>query len=754
MPSFAQPSPDKRKLRPRNINDPSDHAFASNAKKRKASDISLDEPNPKRQLLVTLKYAHKADPNANTSNLQEVPVDSSFEGKLSTPSSLNGHITPSTFLEPKDKNKLTNPRMQAIDVESVSPSESHSPRKPTRGGAAGRLRGAKNFGFRKGRQMAKGYGGGRDSPDPPFRRGPMTQNDRVEISMLKARQHELKKFFNTVGNQQCDILDLLATKDITKICRKPRAHKHVPQYDQVVGQIQDILEQTEEDVRARYDLELQYELNRQREELEAIDQQHRQVLGEIQKEFIAGSEGDIILFEHAYRAAHDDTYTESGSSVDIFPHYHECPEPNAKIRGYVSGHIVDEKPFKGSVPTDDDDQARQQLLNEEILLPLLREMEYRDQRWREDYASRSGQTMDALALEAERELEDLERSIPMQRTSTTQNSVYALSTLADVSEQVALGEIALTMPFNNPFRHSEPGYFRQERDYSPQPESPAALPQPYATSSLPPLGHPELFQPHAYGQRPTIYSLYGISPAYAPSNGVMPPAPAMVPKQSQPSPAPTSFRPVSRNDISDPYDHLNRTAFSSSPVNRLVPARPRSSTASATIPPLLSPMISSGPGQAIAPAPPKANTRSSLSGLNTFRTRLSSLNSNSSANASAGSSSLSNGPPRFIFTTPQQAPQHQSAPSPTANHPSGGPDPSPSSGPAATTSSSSSESRARMPMMFVNQTIESRKAAAAALSSSSRSGSPPISGGSGNGNGNGNGTPNIKGGQRILLPKM
>ncbi|RVX74698.1 hypothetical protein B0A52_01825 [Exophiala mesophila] len=783
VPAVIQPSSDRRTLRPRNATDTIDQA-GSTAKKRKASDDSPDEPKAKRQLLVTLKYAQKSSANANATNHQETPVDSSFEGKVSTPSSVNGNTTPSTFLEPKDKIKPTNPRMQAIDARSISPSESHSPRRPTRGGAAGRLRGGKNFGFRKGRHVAHRYGG-RESPDPPFRKGPMSKMDRVEISMLKNRQHELKKFFNMVGNQQCDILDILATKDIAKICRKPRAHKHAPQYEQVVGQLQEVLERTKADVRARYDLELEYELNRQREEIEAIDRQHRQVLVEIQKEYVAGSEGDIMLFEHAYRAAHDDTYTESGSSVDAIPHYHECPEANAKIRGYVSNRIVDEKPYKGLVATSDNDQARQKILNEEVVVPLLGEIEHRAQLWREDYANRTGQTMDALVLEAERELENLHRPPPMefppmQTASFTQGNVYALSSLADVSEQVALGEITLSTPqYPNPLRRPDTGYYRPERDYSPRPLSPTTLPNHHHPASLPPLAMPDLFQPNPYGPPPPPpppppYVLYGMSPVYGPPNGVMQPAPTNAPKQSQPSPMPASLRPVSRNTESDPIDHMNRAVFSTSPVNRLIPARPQSSTGSAALPPLLSPMISSGPGPAIAPAPPKAaNARNSLSGLNTFRTRLSSMNSNSSSNTNAGGSAnpTNNAPPRFIFTTPQQAPQHQSAPSPTANNQSGAGSESAPNSVAPTTGSSASESRARMPMMFVNQTIESRKAAAAALNTSSRGGSPPVSGGSGNGNSNGssngsgsgngngsgsnNGTPtNIKGGQRILLPKM
>jgi hypothetical protein len=545
---------------------------------------------------------------------------------------------------------------EPVDAEKESTSESRSPKKSTRGGGGGRGRGgySGNAGGRKpNKQKPKngGAGGGRDSPDPPLRKGPLTQDDRVEISMLKARQHELKKFFSVVGNQQIDILDKLATKDLSKISRKPKAHKHVPEFDQVTETLEALKNQTRDDFVTKRDLQFEYEKQRLEHEKEVIEQQYRTRLSEAKKEHLAGAQGDIILFERAYRAAHDDTHTESGSDMDYFPHYHELPEPNAQPRGYISDKIMDEKPFMSALETYDD-QARQQVLEEDVIHPLLKQIEERNNEWREDEFRKKTMNMDTLSAEAAKELENIKgylvpKPFPMQESNS-----YALSALADVAEWTA-------------------------RQYA---------------------EHYYIYMPLAQGD---TFPRQGLD--FSPMPG------------SRPMP---SVRPMSRN--------IKPASNGQTPLS----APPNSSSTPLPPPPR---MISTGPGQAIAPAPPKPVTRSSSASSSSLAPpllRASRLGSQS------GGSRQSNGPQQFIFQTPQQPLQHQAAP---------GPSPTPQYGPAGSAAGAAPVGQqTKIPMTFINQTIKVSRNAAASAGGNAGGGSPSGS----------VVAANVKGGQRLLLPKM
>lgn len=537
---------------------------------------------------------------------------------------------------------------EPVDAEKESASESRSPKKSSRGGGnRGRGGYSGNAGGRKpNKQKPKngGAGGGRDSPDPPLRKGPLTQDDRVEISMLKARQHELKKFFSVVGNQQIDILDKLATKDLSKISRKPKAHKHVPEYDQITETLEALKNQTRAEFATKRDLQLEYEEQHLEHEKEVIEQQYRTRLSEAKKEHLAGAQGDIILFERAYRAAHDDTHTESGSDMDYFPRYHELPEPNAQPRGYVSGKIMDEKPFMSALETYDD-QARQQVLEEDVIHPLLKQIEERNNEWREDEFRKKTMNMETLSAEAVKELENIKGYLVPKPFPMHESNSYALSALADVSEWTA----------------------RQHPD------------------------HYYIYMPLAQGE---TFPRQGLD--FSPMPG------------SRPVP---SVRPMSRN--------IKPAINGQGPLST---------------PPLPPPrMISTGPGQAIAPAPPKPVTRSSSASSSSLAPpllRASRLGSQS------GGSRQTNGPQQFIFQTPQQPLQHQAAP---------GPSPTPQYGPAGSAAGAAPVGQqTKIPMTFINQTIKVSRNAAASAGGNAGGGSPSGS----------VVAANVKGGQRLLLPKM
>lgn len=152
---------------------------------------------------------------------------------------------------------------------------SPSPRRSAKGG--GRARGgghANGGGPKRGKQKGRGGRGG-DSPEPPNRRRPLTQDERVEISMLKARQHELKRFFAVVGAQQSEILDQLATRDLSKLARKPKAHTHVPEHDAVKESLESTMADIQEMIRARHRIQVEQETLRMEREKEVIEEQFK-----------------------------------------------------------------------------------------------------------------------------------------------------------------------------------------------------------------------------------------------------------------------------------------------------------------------------------------------------------------------------------------------------------------------------------------------------------------------------------------------
>ncbi len=109
-------------------------------------------------------------------------------------------------------------------------------------------------GGRKGREA----GDRDDTPEPPPKKRVLTNEDREMISMIKARQQELKKFFQTVGTQQTNILDLLASRDIAKMSKKPRAHKKVPEYDMVMNDLNQTVSEESDLFRKRHDMDVEY----------------------------------------------------------------------------------------------------------------------------------------------------------------------------------------------------------------------------------------------------------------------------------------------------------------------------------------------------------------------------------------------------------------------------------------------------------------------------------------------------------------
>ncbi|KIW19951.1 hypothetical protein PV08_00526 [Exophiala spinifera] len=546
-------------------------------------------------------------------------------------------ITTATNLEATPVDPDISNTEVAVRKHQTSNSEESDSRSPKRAANASG-RGRKGIhrhgpGNRRGKHKGR-RGRGGDSPEPPNRKRPLTQDERVEISMLKARQHELKKFFSAVGAQQVDILDQLASRDLSKLARKPKAHQKVPEYETVIDGLNSTMEDIQDLMRTRKRVQLEQEMQRLDLEKEVIEQQFKARVKKAHEEHLKGAEGDIILFERAYREDHDETHTETGSEFGDYLRYHELPEPDTHPRGYVSERVMDEKPFKLQLATYDE-RARQQVLDEDIIAPLLREMEERDRENREQEELFKSQKLSALTHEALKELDRLtERELLTQvRVDSDTSGSFKLSTLADVAIWRRPTQIS----------HRPPPFSVAPND---------AFPRPYS------------------------------------------PRPDPLPPVARPVPPPNSFKHILNFDIP-------------SPMTNRGPSQASESTDRS------SPRISSnGPGQHIAPAPPRAAPR-----FQVFRHTPNGRTGFSSAGQGVGG-----GPQQYIFQPPQQPVQYHPAPGRTP--------------PPAQSGNGLSGSRADRPgrsgRTFVNQTIETLN--------------PGSSGKDGN--------PHPKGGQRILLPKM
>ena len=142
---------------------------------------------------------------------------------------------------------------------SEQPTESapSSPPRALRGGGRGRGRGGRlaNGGGR-GRGKARDHGDRDDTPEPPPEKHVLTEEERAMITSLRARQQELKKFFQIVGAQQNGILDLIASRDIAKLVKKAKAHKKVPEYDTTTKTLEEKMEQECDLFRLKYDMDL------------------------------------------------------------------------------------------------------------------------------------------------------------------------------------------------------------------------------------------------------------------------------------------------------------------------------------------------------------------------------------------------------------------------------------------------------------------------------------------------------------------
>jgi hypothetical protein len=156
-------------------------------------------------------------------------------------------------------------------VTPEQPSKSTSPN--ARAGGRGRGsrggRGGGNGGRRGRGGRAKGRG--RGEPDPPEPTKILNQEEKDEIAHLKARQNELKRFFSTVGAQQMDILEQLATRDMNRLAKRPNAHKKLPEYDELMKDLESAKVKAENLAKMKYEIQLEAEMRRYETEKAVIE---------------------------------------------------------------------------------------------------------------------------------------------------------------------------------------------------------------------------------------------------------------------------------------------------------------------------------------------------------------------------------------------------------------------------------------------------------------------------------------------------
>ena len=321
------------------------------------------------------------------------------------------------------------------------------------------------------------------------------------------------------------------------------------------------MESEQELARKKYGIAEAVEIKRYEREKELIEMQYRRRCEDTRTEHLQGLQGDIISLKKAHAAALDDTRTETGSEVDYFPHYHEFPEPDTQVRGYTSSKITDEKPFKQYLESSGDLDL-QDVINEDITGPMIESIQKENAKHAKEQRIKQTQTMQALSTEATKRLGHMKGYLIPRPIRQNENDAYALSVLADVSEFMEN-------------RHPQQQYTYMP--LAPGEHFPAnAVPLPPHDGQgngrpLAPAPTPVLPQPIQVTTVPSKRSR-AKSKTSTSSISSIPPIRPSLSLQTQP------------NGVPHPHPHPHPP-----PPTSVVP----------------SPIISTGPGQPIAPAPPK-----------------------------------------------------------------------------------------------------------------------------------------------------
>ena len=337
----------------------------------------------------------------------------------------------------------------------------------------------------KGRATGAGGGRDRDSPEPS-NKTPMTQEDKRLLAHIRARQAELRRFYATVVAQQKEALEIIASKDVTRLLRKHRAHTKMGEFEEIVKELQ--LREQDTDAIIRKEYEMQVALaNEQKRAREAVieSQMHKRVLAS-KEEHAKGAQGDLIIFHKAHRAAGDETKTDNGSDVEgYFPRYHEMPEPDTGPRGYNSLRINDEKSFKEHLASYDE-QAQRDVIEDDIVGPVVQSVAEQNARRESDQEKKV--RFESLVSVAEAELKE-RKEYPIPRPlPPSENPQFALSRLADCAEYISRAhpnQAYVSMPIAHRDLQSFPRHSLEKVPSPSPPEEVPAISAPQPQSSNP-----------------------------------------------------------------------------------------------------------------------------------------------------------------------------------------------------------------------------------------------------------------------------
>ena len=335
-------------------------------------------------------------------------------------------------------------RPQDTTASNDPPSGTGSPARKARGGGNGKKRGG--FGGTGGRGRggrARGGGrAGRNGGDSPERKTVLGPEAKETIAGLKARQQELKKLFGVVGDYQADLLDSMLNRDLSKLIRKPGAHKKVPEYEEVLEELDDAKEKADAITRERYRVTFEAEKRRFEGEKAIIERRYRATVEGARGEHLQGAEGDIETLRNIQASFDDDGRSVVEEDEEELPRFNKVHEPDNPVRGYYSSRITDETSLRHLYTTnkvaplsnDHADQARREVIDEDVLSPIKTAFFEKIRAERELKARKRTENIDELSQVGTDELRKLNAYLlPRGMTSDELNS-WALSTLADVSE--------------------------------------------------------------------------------------------------------------------------------------------------------------------------------------------------------------------------------------------------------------------------------------------------------------------------------
>ena len=335
-------------------------------------------------------------------------------------------------------------RPQDTTASNDPPSGTGSPARKGRGGGNGKKRGG--FGGAGGRGRggrARGGGrAGRDGDDQPEKKTVLSAEAKEAIAALKARQQELKKIFHVVGEYQIDLLDNMSNRDLAKLIRKPGAHKKVPEYEELLEALDDLKEKAHSVTRESYRVALEAEERLFEGEKAVIEQRYRTTLKGAREEHVQGAEGDIEILRNVQASFEDDGHSVIEEDDEELPRFDEAHEPETPVRGYYSGNITDETSLRhlysankvAPVSNNHADQARREVIDQEVLSPVKTAFFEKVRAQRELEAHKRTQNIDELSQVGTDELLKLTAYLlPRHMTSNDLNS-WSLSQLADASE--------------------------------------------------------------------------------------------------------------------------------------------------------------------------------------------------------------------------------------------------------------------------------------------------------------------------------